>query len=144
MNGHGGWGPRVLDLAGYAVGLTAVVVVLLAPVSLLAGAGWSGVKLGLFLSGTLAFGYATLLMWPSRTVDEAGGGGDRFEYHTRGDRNDPTDETPFESVVSRAPLLRRSGAPPVERFHPGTKLYVASLLMLALSYGMEALLGVRA
>lgn len=159
-----GWGGRLFDLARYAVGLTVTVVALLAPVSLLVGTGWNGVKLGLFLVGTFAFGYATFLMWPSRPpaedlrrAEEDGGearprppGGEPAQPagpaspRESGSRGSHREETPFESALGRVPLLRRYRVPPVERFHPGTKLYVASLLMLAVSYGMEAFLGIRA
>lgn len=141
-----GW--RLLDLAGYAVGLTATVAVLMAPLSLLAGAGLAGVKYGLFVAGVLAFGYATLLAWPVRPDEEgpqAGPGSETQDgpaYETRGDRADPTSETSFESLLARLPPFEQ--VDPVERFHPGTKLYVASLLMLAVSYGLEAMFGVRA
>lgn len=151
------WSRRVFDLAGYAVGLTLVVVAVLVPPSLLVGAGWNGVKVGLFLAGTVTFGYATLLLWPSRpTVDDPDRSGD-------GSNAGPSDaavdggvgtvepageaartDTRFEAALGRLPPLQWYGLPPAERFHPGTKLYVASLLMLAVSYAMEALLGVRA
>lgn len=169
---------RLADLARYAVGLTAAVVLALTPVSLLAGAGLNGVKFGLFLAGTAAFGYATYLLWPSKPPARRGarsavgegaagegpangpsardgerprsaGTGERPRSASAGgrpgapDRSGVREESPFESLLGRLPVVGDPFVPAAERFHPGTKLYVASLLMLAVSYGMEALLGVR-
>jgi len=159
MAGLQWWGRRLLDLGGYAVGLTVVVTAVLAALSLLAGAGWNGVKLGLFLVGTLAFGYATYLRWPSRPPqDLPARRPEERDEQRQGSTEGPTvrtgggppeedadrSQTPFEAVLDRLPPLLWTDLPPVERFHPGTKLYAASLLMLAVSYAMEALFGVRA
>lgn len=176
----GPWGWRLLDLAVYAVGLTLAVVVALVPPSLLAGAGWNGVKFGLFLVGTLSFGYATYLLWPARpepasgpdhatgpdrATRQSGAGGrgssgdaarrdrrpgsraglrtaSRPERGGRGGRGGPREATRFEAALDRIPPLSRSDLRPGQRLHPGTKLYVASFLMLGVSYAMEAVLGV--
>lgn len=133
-------GRRLLDLAGYAVGLTVAVAALLAPASLLAGAGLNGVKVGLFVTGTLCFGYATVLLWPSRS-DTRGDGGPPEAGRTR---EGPRTRTRLEAALDRLPPLRWIPLGPADRLHPGTKLYAASLLMLAVSYVMEAAFGVRA
>lgn len=143
-------GRRLLDLAGYAVGLTVAVAALLAPASLFAGAGWNGVKFGLFVVGTLCFGYATVLLWPSRPDARRDGGRPRPERSRDGrpeagrTPEGPRTRTRFEAALDRVPPLRWVPLGPADRFHPGTKLYAASLLMLAVSYVMEAAFGVRA
>lgn len=133
------WGRRLLDLAGYAVGLTVAAVLLTAPFSLLASAGWNGIKVGLFLLGTACFGYATLLTWPSRPDSEG-------DAPSSGEESPGTvrTETRFEAALDRVPPWRWYPIRPADRFHPGTKLYAASLLMLAVSYLMETAFGVRA
>lgn len=149
------WARRLLDLAVYAVGTTVVVAAALLPPSLLAGVGLNGVKFGLFLGGVLAFGYATVLLWPSRPVEDEIGQRDRQGTNPEGagrgaepiesrDEVEPREETRFESLVGRVPPLDRYEVAPADRLHPGAKLYVASLLMLAVSYVMEAVFGIRA
>lgn len=148
------WARRLLDLAAYAIGVTLVVTVSLVPPSLLAGAGLVGVKYGLFLVGVLSFGYATVLLWPSRPghLDDGRGDGQQAASEGAGKpvtgngaRNEVErrDESRFETLIVGVPPFDRYRIPPVDRFHPGTKLYVASLLMLAVSYVMEAVFGVR-
>lgn len=119
----------VLDAAGYALALTAVVVFLIAPLSALLGMGLNGIKVGLFVTGFLYFGYATFLMRPSkRDFDER-----------RTEASSSRDETHFERFLGRVPLVRRYRVEPAERLSPGTKLFLASLLMLAISFAMESL-----
>jgi hypothetical protein len=153
-DGHITWGRRLVDLAAYAVGLTLLVAIALVPLSLLAGAGLNGVKFGLFLVGIFAFGYATLRSWPSRP-DEAGLGQRPGEQSTPGSERtiegvdpdvqlDPRTESRFESLVTGVPPLESYRVPPDDRVPVGAKLYVASLLMLAVSYAMEAVFGIRA
>lgn len=132
----GRWGRRLLDLVGYAVGSTAAAVLLTAPVSFAAGRGMVGVKIGLFISGVVCVGYATVLWWPSRS--EAGT--DTAPNHAgRGGR-----PTGFEAVLDRVPPWKWYGLDPRDRVDPGTKLYAAGALMFVVSFLLEAAFGVRA
>lgn len=128
------WGRRLLDLFGYAVGLTVVAVLLAAPVSLAAGSGWAGVKFGLFLAGTACVGYATVLWWPSRP------GTDPDATPNRTGHDDLS--TGFETLLGRVPPWRWYHLDPHDKFHPGTKLYAAGALMFGVSFLLEAVFGI--
>jgi hypothetical protein len=120
---------RIVDAIQYAVGLTVLVAVGLLPVSLLAGAGLWGVKYGLFVVGTLAIGYATLLAWPRSPSDLESEG------------TDPS-ETRLQSLIRRAPPAAWYPLSPAERFLDWVRLYLAALFMWASSFGLEVFLGV--
>jgi hypothetical protein len=129
-------GRRLLDLVGYAVGVTVATVLLVAPVSLATGGGWVGVKVGLFLAGVACVGYATVLWWPSRPAAAS----DAARSHSgRGDR-----PTGVEALLDRVPPWQWYHVDPHDRFHPGTKLYAAGALLFAVSLLLEVAVGVRA
>lgn len=128
----GRWGRRLLDVVGYAVGLTVVASLLIAPVSLAAGTGLVGLKLGLFLVGVACVGYATVLWWPSRRRSE------RADTPGRGER-----PTGFEALLARVPPWRWCRVDQRDRAHPGTKLYVAAALLFGVSFLLEVAFGVR-
>lgn len=121
---------RVFDAVTYAVGVTALAVLMLLPLSLLLGTGLRGLKFGLFVIGFLSMGYATFRLRPPRP-DKA------TEAST------PRSETDLEARFGRLPGLHGHQLPVEERFSPGAKLFLASLTMLAVSYLMESALHVR-
>lgn len=121
---------RVLDAVTYALGVTALAVLVLTPVSLLFGSGLNGLKFGLFVVGFLSMGYATFRLRPPRPDKAA-------------ESTPPRTETGLEARLGRLPGLRRHRLPVRERFSPGAKLFLASLTMLAVSYLMEAVFHVR-
>lgn len=119
----------LLDAVSYAVWLTALVAVASSPVSLLVGAGLNGVKFGLFIVGFLCLGYAVLLLRRATSLHERAGG-----LRT---------ETRFERLVGRLPPMRWYAVPVRARHQPGTKLFLASVTMLAVSYVMEAVFDIH-
>lgn len=119
----------MVDAASYALWLTAFVFLALTPASLLVDAGFIGVKYGLFVIGFLSMGYALLLIRRATAIH-------REDY-------EPPDETRVDALVGRLPPLRWISVAPRDRFHPGTKLLVASVTMLAVSYVMEALFDIH-
>lgn len=122
---------RVVDALLYAVGLTLVLALVSALVSLPTGAGWTGVKFGLFVLGLFVFGVAALDLRPTpRWRDEP-----RFSLDGDG-------ETWFQGRLQRIPPLRGNTLPPEERFSTGAKLFVAGVLTLATSFLMETVLGI--
>jgi hypothetical protein len=122
---------RLVDALLYAVGLTVVFALVSAIVSFPAGAGWPGVKFGLFVLGLLAFGVAALELRPTpRWRDDP-----RFSLDT-------DDETWFQGLIQRVPPLRSNPLSPDERFSTGARLFLAGILTLATSFLMEAVLGV--
>lgn len=146
-------GLRVLDAVTYAVGLTVVAVAVAVPPGFALWGGPAGVKFGLFLVGFAYFGYASLLLWPSRPPGDAGRdppSDDPDEASEPGGR--PPDagreggpgreSTRFERALVGLPPLDRYRIPPSARFSPGAKLMLASLTTLAVSFGMEVVLGV--
>jgi hypothetical protein len=130
----GRWGRGLLDLVGYAVGLSVAAVSLIAPVSLAAGSGLVGVKIGLFLVGVACVGYATVRWWPSRPASPPDA-----TPNSPGHVERPTG---FEALLDHVPPWRWFRVDPRDRFHPGTKLYAAAVLMFAVSFLLEAVFGV--
>lgn len=122
---------RVVDALLYAVGVTVVLTVVSALVSLATGAGWPGVKFGLFVLGLFVFGVAALDLRPTpRWRDEP-----RFSL-------DSDEETWFQEHLQRVPPLRGNALPPEERFSTGAKLFLAGVLTLGTSFLMETVLGI--
>lgn len=120
---------RLVDAVQYALGLTATIALLLTPVSVLASAGFWGVKYGLFLFGVLSFGYATWLAWPRTPADLATEGQGR-------------EETRFQEFIRRVPPAAWYPLAPADRARNWVRLYLASVTMLALSFAMEAVFGI--
>lgn len=92
--------------------------------------GLAGVKYGLFVVATLVMGYATFLGWPSEPADLIKEGG--------------RSSTRFQRLVNRFPPVAWYPILPDYRFPPWIKLYLASFLLFATSFLMEALLGATA
>lgn len=120
---------RLVDGLQYAVGLTLTVAILSLPVSLLFGAGLTGVKYGLFLFGLVAMGYATFLAWPRSPSDLETEGVNR-------------EETRFQDLIRRVPPAAWFPLPPKERYLDWVRLYMATTVLWLSSFGLEAVLGV--
>jgi len=125
----------VLDLLGYALSVTLAATLVGAVLSPVRGGGWVTVKYALFFIGFGLFGYASITLWRSPSLD--------------GDESDVSfgtsarERTPFESVLARLVPPLDALAPPEDRFSPAVKLFVASLFVLGLSLGMEIVFGVQ-
>ncbi len=122
---------RLVDAVQYAVGVTVVVGVSLAPLAVTLPAGPFWVKLGLFVGGTATVGYATYLAWPTSGSD---GGGS----------TDPHRETRLQAAIRRLPPAAWLPIAPRDRYPNWARLYLAGVVMLVTSYLLETLLGVTA
>ena len=121
-----------VDALAYGVAAAALVVVAGLVVGVATGGGLVRAKRLLFLAGFLLMGYATVRLWPRSPEDL-----------DRGALPADHDQTRFQRAVSALPPLRwLRPPPPHRRFTPPGKLFVGSLLVLAVSYAMEALFGV--
>ncbi|MFD1513158.1 DUF7555 family protein [Halomarina rubra] len=132
FDGSGADRPRQLvDLVAYSLSVLVVLFVVLGAVSVALGGGLVGVKRGLFVVGMLLFGLAALKLRPTR-LDK------RDEARLPADRGR---ETPFQSRVQRViPSAYRLDHD--DRLSDALKLFVASLLVLAVSYVMETVFGI--
>lgn len=136
---------QLLDALVYAVAVAGVVFALGIVVSFLLGSNLVGVKYFLFLVGILLFGYSTFLMLPEPPWDvEKTGDGDIeiIQNEKRGKVIGSRDETRFQAAVQRIPPLPSYSIPPEQRLSPATKLFIASIAVLATSFMMETVFGV--
>lgn len=122
---------RLVDAAAYAVAVTALVILVSLPLSLLLGAGLTGVKYALFLAGLALLTLSVVRLWPTDPDDVAVTGG-----------QSPADETRFQRAVQRLVAVDALRVPPRLRLATPYRLLVASLLTMATSFALEALLGV--
>lgn len=131
------WLGRALDAVAYVVAVTGVFVVTAAVPSFAAGLGWLGVKWVLFLVGWLAFGYATFSLRP-RPPWKGDDGPSSRTGRVLGGRT----ETRFQAAVQALPPARFHRLPVDDRLPTGVNVFLASLAMLATSFGMEVVFGV--
>jgi hypothetical protein len=117
---------QALDALAYAVAWVLAVIAVAAVVSLPFGGVLVGVKFVLFFVGFFVFGVSAFQLRP--TPPWKGG-----EDESSGERED----TPFEGLVRRAPLLERNVLASDERLPPPAKLFVASVLALCVSLVLE-------
>lgn len=121
---------RALDALVYGLAVTAVLVVVSAAISFPLGGGWPGVKNLLFVLGFALFGLASFQLRPTppwREEDAA---------------TDERRETRFQTAVQAVPPLRWYDLPPDDRLLTPARLFLGSVLTLAVSFLMEAVLGV--
>ncbi|MFW5965295.1 MAG: DUF7555 family protein [Halodesulfurarchaeum sp.] len=119
-----------LEVVQYAVAVVGIATVALTPVSVLLGGGLVGVKIGLFLVGTGAFGYAIFLAWPSSPAD----------LQKRKDRQ----PSRFQRRVRSVPPLSVNPPPPSQRASQAIHMAAVVVLSWGVSYGMETIFGVVA
>lgn len=119
-----------IDAVAYALALGTVVTVAALTVGIATGGGFLRGKELTFLGGLALIGYATVRLWPS-SVDDLGGP----TASARGTR--------FEGLVRSLPPVRliRLPAPP-DRLRVATKLFLAGVAALAVSFLMEARFGI--
>lgn len=117
----------------YATVLTALSFVILTVFCLPLGLGFVGVKIGLFLAGVLAMGYATYLAWPRSPEDI------EKERSTGSAKR-----TRFQRIAYGLPPLSLTDKRPENSVPDWVQLYVGSVTLFGSSYVMEAVFGIVA
>lgn len=140
---------QALDAAIYALAVATVVFLAGAAIGVVLGGGLVTAKFVMFLVGLALFGYGAFRMRPDPPWDtESTDDGD-----VRVVRNDPDpvvagdrdqSESRFQAALHRVPPLSRYSLPPGDRLSTGSKLFLASIAVLAWSYVMETVFGVAA
>lgn len=141
MGRHSIRGRQALEAIIYAVAVTVIVVIVSIVISFALSGGWVGVKLILFVVGFGLFGIATFKLRPTaswRENDENGSGNKNSELL----QMDSDNESRLQRAIYRVPPLDRYGLHPNERLSGGVKLFLASILVLVVSYLMEAVFDV--
>lgn len=118
---------KLLDTLAYAIVLSLAVFLATTAVSFALGGGWGGVKYLLFVLGFLAFGAGAFLLRPTPPW-----------------RDEPlvkrSGETTFERFVRR--LLGGRALAPDQQYPATARVFVAGMLLLAVSFVMETVFGV--
>lgn len=126
-------GVKVLDVAVYAVALTALVAAVGVAVGALRGNGPVAAKHLLFWVGFLLLGLGSWKLRPEPA----------WNRETRLTLRDSRRASPFQRALHRLPPLSRYELPRDRLPSDGLKFLAGSLAMLATSAAMEFLLGVR-
>jgi len=149
---------RLLDATQYALALTAVVAVLSAALGVALGGpsvATVAAKFGLFFSGTLHLGYATVKTWVGSrapalrqngflgrlrgaTGDSRGGSGPSIGT----DETTLAEPTGFQRFVRRLPPAAWFPVRADDRIGDGGRLFLASGAMFLVSFLSEAVFGV--
>lgn len=126
-----------MDALVYAVAITGMVLVLGIPI-VLAGGTAADVVLFTFVAGIVVLGYATYCLLPGKPWDvEHTESGMEISRRNRTETVGAHRETRFQAAVQRLPPLGRYGLPPDERLPTGAKLFVAGVVVLLSSMGIE-------
>lgn len=137
----------VLDAVAYALTTTAIVFVGGFLVGVVFGGGVVTAKYVLFVVGILLFGYGALQMQPSKPIKTEKSLDGTVEVKRRDQDEDDDgrgeDETRLQAFVQRVPPVSWYPLAPAERLSGGTKVFLASLVMLALSFGLEVVFSVQ-
>lgn len=139
------WGRKALDAIIYAVAVTAIVVVVSIAISFALSGGWTGVKLILFIVGFGLFGIATFKLYPTaawRESDRNGSGSESGNKNSELVQTDRDNESRLQQAIHRVPPLDQYRLHPDERLSIGVKLFLASVLILLVSFLMESVFGV--
>jgi hypothetical protein len=130
---------QILDATVYGIAVTATVLLAAIPLRFLGGTA-ADVVLLTFIAGIVILSYATYCLLPGKpwSVEHTESGMEvtrRDRTQTVGTRR----ETRFQAAVQRLPPLGRYGLPPNERLSPAAKLFIAGVIALVVSIGIEAL-----
>ena len=128
-------GRQALDAIVYAVVVTAIVSIISIVVSFVLGWGLVGVKFTLFVVGFGLFGVSTFKLRPTAPwKEENGNESSEISYSD--------DDSPLQRVIHRVLPLDQYELHPKDRLSDGAKLFLASVLMLVVSFLMESVLGI--
>ncbi len=125
---------RWIDTAAYALVVAILCIVGALVVSVATGGELARANALLFVTGWCLLAYATFLMWPSSPddLDEQAPSGETVAGSTR-----------IQSIARSLPPLRWIGLPdPHHRMPVRRQLFVASILVLTLSFVAERWLGI--
>lgn len=132
---------QALDLVTYAVATTLLFSGISATLGVLVGSRPApSVKYGLFVFGWLSLGYGTLSLMPTppwKDDEEAS-----FKLSDAFTGPDQTPDTKFHRLVQSLPPARFRRIPHQVRLSTGTRVFVAALVMMAVSIVMEQAFGV--
>lgn len=123
-----GWVWRHVETVQYAIVVTGLSGIGLLVPSWVLTDGLLGVKIGLFLVGTAAFGYAIYLAWPTSPEDLKAA--------------PETPPTRFQSLVRSLPPVSWAPPHPAERASHAVRVASAGSLLWLVSFLMEAVFGV--
>ncbi|WP_254766325.1 DUF7555 family protein [Salinilacihabitans rarus] len=131
-----------VDAVVYGAVVTALVFVGSTLASFASGGDWVTVKAVLFVVGTLVLGYGTARLWLAAPywqddAEETGSLTGSAAIPKRGG-------TRFQRFVERVPPRRWVDLTPREAVSPASKLLVAGLMIMAVSFVMEAAFGIGA
>jgi hypothetical protein len=91
----------------------------------------NGVKFLLFVAGFIQIGIGVAQLWPSDISDV-----------NEPDKPNPDEISRVQLVVDWLAPTDRLGLPPDERFEHGVRQFLAGMLLLVISFSMEAMFGV--
>jgi hypothetical protein len=128
-------GRQALDAIVYAVVVTAIVGIVSIAISFVLGWGLVGVKFILFVVGFGLFGIATFKLRPTSPRRKDAGNESSELSHSDND-------SPLQRAIHRVLPLDLSELHPNDRLSDGTKLFLASVLMLVVSFLLESVFSV--
>ena len=127
------------DAITYAIVVAALATLGSLAIGIVTGGGLVRGKVVLFVVGWVLMAYATVQLWPS-SPEEVNGAP---EARTGESLPEAQDETRLQSFVQSIPPNRWLRPPrPERRLSIDGKLFLASLLVLAVSFAMEVVFGI--
>ncbi|SFC26453.1 hypothetical protein SAMN05444422_106129 [Halobiforma haloterrestris] len=144
----------IVDAVAYAVAFAALVVAVVTPVAYVATRGeWAGVKVALFLVGMALFGYGSLRLWfassqqqydaeQERRHGSGGPAGASSSMSASGTALTTEQDSRLQTALDGRSWYPTDRLPPTGRVSPSTKLFLGSLLVLAVSFAMETVFGI--
>jgi hypothetical protein len=130
-------GRQALDAIVYAVVVTAIVGIGSTAISFVLGWGLVGVKFILFVIGFVLFGAATFKLRPTAPWREENGSESSGVSYAGSDN-----DSPLQRAIYRVLPLDQYELHPKDRLSDGAKLFLASVLMLVISFLMESVFDV--
>lgn len=122
---------RIVDATVYAVVVAMAGCLVSGIAGILILGSLNGTKFLLFVLGFLQIGVGVARLWPTDVSDIEGG-----------PESNPDDPSRVQLVVDRIAPTERLGLPPNERFERGGKQLLAGVLLLVVSFSMEAVFGI--
>ncbi|MFB6268649.1 MAG: hypothetical protein ABEH83_01805 [Halobacterium sp.] len=129
---------QLFDLVSYVVAVVGVFTVVSVAGALALGEPLApSVKYGFFVLGWLTFGYATLLLLPSKPWNDENNAEEMFA-----DPGTEDGDSEFQVFVQELPPARFRQLEPERRLPTGARLFVAALVVLGASIVLETVFGV--